>query len=395
MGNPIKVLSMDGGNGINTALLLQRLETASPHQNFLNQADVFAGTSAGGINALFFAAADKPADALAHIQQFWMEVNHSILDGLKIKADEAVRSTVAGAEQKHALNPATQDHWQELGAEILRTALGIGETVTGFRSLFLNDLLKKFLSKYFGENTTLASLKRGVITVTFELDNRKLGIDRSWVPRLFTNLPSLPTGQHGAMKKASAADANERIVDVAMRTSAAPLELPIYQSTQGGTGHSGYVDGGLVANNPAMVALSSIVGTLFCGTHHHKPQAPAESLSQVHMLSVGTGRNLVGKAQYLAPEFTNGSAAWGYRHWLLDPSNPLVLIDAFLQAGNEAAAWECEIMLGAKQFHRLNVPLERMCVIGDPETEARVARAAEWLTTTDWFSAGPRGLTAI
>jgi uncharacterized protein len=394
MRTPIKILSMDGGNGINTALLLQRLETASPHQNYLNQADIFAGTSAGGINALFFAAADKPADALSHIQQFWLEVNHSILDGLKIKADEAVRSTVAGV-QSHPLNPAASDHWQELGAEIFRTVLGIGETVTGFRSLFLNDVLKKFLTKYFGENATLGSLKRGVITVTFELDNRKLGIDRSWVPRLFTNLPYIPSGPHGAMKKGTSPDANERIVDVAMRTSAAPLEMPIYQSTHGGTDHSGYVDGGLVANNPAMIALTSVLGTLAGGTGHHGPQLPAESLSQIHMLSVGTGRNLVGSAQYLDPQFTNGSASWGYRQWLLDPTNPLVLIDAFLQAGNEAVTWECKILMGDKQFHRLNVPLKHMCIIGDPETEARVARAAEWLTTTDWFSEGPRGLQAI
>lgn len=390
MRTPIKILSMDGGNGINTALLLQRLETASPHQNYLNQADIFAGTSAGGINALFFAAADKPADALSHIQQFWLEVNHSILDGLKIKADEAVRSTVAGV-QSHPLNPAASDHWQELGAEIFRTVLGIGETVTGFRSLFLNDVLKKFLTKYFGENATLGSLKRGVITVTFELDNRKTGIDRSWIPRLFTNLPYVHSGPQGA----TCPDVNERIVDVAMRTSAAPLEMPIYQSTHGGTDHSGYVDGGLVANNPAMIALTSVLGTLAGGTGNHGPQLTGESLPQIHMLSVGTGRNLVGSAQFLAPQFTNGSASWGYRQWLLDPSNPLVLIDAFLQAGNEAVTWECKILMGDKQFHRLNVPLKHMCIIGDPETEARVARAAEWLTTTDWFSEGPRGLQAI
>jgi hypothetical protein len=394
MANAIKILSMDGGNGINTALLLQRLETASPHQNYLNQADIFAGTSAGGINALFFAAADKPADALAHIQQFWSEVNHSLLDGLKVKADEVVRTAVAGA-QTNPLNAVRTDHWQELGGEVFRTILGIGETLTGWRSLFLNDVLKKFLIKYFGETTTLGSLKRGVITVTFELDNRKLGIDRSWVPRLFTNLPYTPPGAHGAMKKAVYPDADERIVDVAMRTSAAPLELPIYQSTRGGTEHSGYVDGGLVANNPAMIALTSVLGTLSGGTTQTSPQKPAQSLSQIHLLSVGTGRNLVGTAQFLDPNFVGGSAPWGYRQWLLDPSNPLVLIDAFLQAGNEAVTWECKILMGDKHFHRLNVPLKHMCVIGDPETDARVSRAAEWLTTTEWFSEGPRGLAAI
>jgi hypothetical protein len=113
------------------------------------------------------------------------------------------------------------------------------------------------------------------------------------------------------------------------------------------------------------------------------------------MLSVGTGRNLVGNAQYLAPEFTDGSAAWGYHQWLLDPSNPLVLIDAFLNAGNEAVSWQCNILMGESHFHRLNVPLKRMCVINDPETEALVADSAKWLNTTTWFNDGPRGLAAF
>jgi hypothetical protein len=392
MTNSINVLAMDGGNGINTALLLQRVETASSQQNFVNQVDVFAGTSAGGINSLFFAASEDPATALTHIQQFWMEVNRSILDGLK--AEEVVQKAVAGV-QSHPLNPLLSDHWQEAGGQILRTLLGMGEVITGCRSLFLNDILKKFLIKYFGENTTLGSLKRGVVVVTFELDNRKLGIDRKWAPRIFTNLPYTPPGHHGAMKKNPAPDLDEKIVDVAMRTSAAPLELPIYQSMHGGTERSGYVDGGLVANNPAMIALTSTVSTLVCGTADRPRMSPGKALSSIHLLSVGTGRNLVGKAQYLAPEFTDGSAAWGYRQWILDPSNPLVLIDAFLQAGNEAVSWQCNILMGASHFHRLNVPLKHMCVINDPETEALVTDSANWLNTTGWFSEGPRGLAAF
>lgn len=392
MGNPIKVLAMDGGNGINTAILLQRVESASAQQNYLNQIDIFAGTSAGGINALFFAASDNPAQALSHIQQFWMEVDRSILDGLK--ADEVVQKAIAGV-QTHPLNPLMSDHWQEIGGEIFRTVLGVGEAITGWRSLFLNDVLKQFLTKYFGENRTLGSLKRGVIVVTFELDNRKLGIDRGWAPRIFTNLPYTSTGKHGAMKKSTTPDMEEKIVDVAMRTSAAPLELPIYQSSEGGTEQSGYVDGGLVANNPSMIALTSILSTLSSGTAQQPAQSLAHSLSQIHMLSVGTGRNLVGKAQFLDPQFIGGSAPWGYRQWMLDPTNPFILIDAFLQAGNEAVSWECGILMGESHFHRLNVPLKRMCVIGDPETEVRVADTAKWLDTTTWFTDGPRGLEAL
>lgn len=144
-----------------------------------------------------------------------------------------------------------------------------------------------------------------------------------------------------------------------------------------------------------MIALTSVLSALSSEKTGHAVHPPAKELPRVHMLSVGTGRNLVGRAQFLDPEFTNGSASWGYRQWLLDPTNPLVLIDAFLQAGSAAVTWECNILMGEKKFHRLDVPLKHMCVIGDPETQERVTHAADWLGSTDWFSEGPRGLEAL
>jgi uncharacterized protein len=385
----MKILAMDGGNGINTADLLQRLETATV-KNYLDQVNIFAGTSAGGINSLFFAASDNPTAALATIQKFWSDVNRSILEGMQ--ADEVVRKALAGA-QSNPLAPVLSDQWQDIAGSIFRTILGLGEAAAGCRSLFLNDVLKKFLIQYFGATTTIGDLKRFVVIVSYELDNGKPGIARSWVPRLFTNLPYTPVGPKGAMKAATSPDSNELVVDVALRTAAAPLELPIYQSSTG-TG-PGYVDGGLVANNPAMIALSAIVGTLASGNSSAGVIPPTESLSQIYMLSIGTGRNLVGTAQYLDPEFKDGSAPWGYRQWLFNPADPLVLIDAFLQGGNEATAWECGILMGGDHFHRLNVPLEHMLVPTDPETAAWVADTALWLEKSPWYTQSVVGLSAL
>jgi len=75
------ILAMDGGNGIVTADLLQKLEDVN-HNRYLNRADLFVGTSAGGINSLFLASQDNPTDALQHILEFWTNVNRSILGGL-------------------------------------------------------------------------------------------------------------------------------------------------------------------------------------------------------------------------------------------------------------------------------------------------------------------------
>jgi hypothetical protein len=180
-----------------------------------------------------------------------------------------------------------------------------------------------------------------------------------------------------------------------MRTSAAPLELPIYQSLHGTEGLSGFVDGGLVANNPSMITLAAIVGSLANGSTSQPPQPAGESLKEIKMLSVGTGRNLIGTAQYLdlATEFTDGSAPWGYRKWLLDPSNPMVLIDAFLQGGNESAAFQCRILLGDDNFDRLNVPIKDFLVPDDQRTRAAVASSAAWLRKSGWYV--PRSPTQV
>jgi hypothetical protein len=381
MGNPTRILAMDGGNGLNTADLLQRLELANRNE-YLNQTNVFVGTSAGGINSLFFAVHDNPSDALPDIQQFWKDVNMSILGG--IPADIKDRAIASNQRLAGVADPG------QLG-NILLDILGISQAALGCRSLFRNDVLKQFLIQYFGADTTLADLKRHVIIVSFQMDNGKQGIEQSWVPKLFTNLEYTPTGEHGAVKGFTSPDLNEKIVDVALRTSAAPLELPIYQALDGKG--PGYVDGGLVANNPAMIALSAIVGTLLHGTPKQGPLRLGDILDDIYMLSVGTGRNLVGTAQFLKPEFTDGSAEWGYRQWLFEPSNLFVLIDAALQGGNEAVSWECNILMSPANFHRLNVPLNYMLVPDDPTTKAFIESAALWLENGEWFKRP--GVTAM
>ena len=394
MGLPIKILAMDGGNGMNTATLLQQLENING-KNYLNEVLIFAGTSAGGINSLFFAREDNPTAALNEVQFFWSDVNSAVLDGLNAK--QVFQKALAGL-QTSPLTPFTTADWQGLAEGIIGNLLGLGMASSGFRSLFLNDTLKKFLIKRFG-NDTLRDLKKKVVIVAFQLDsldNEEPGIKRSWAPRLYTNLPYRPCRTNDLASPLR--DMNETIVDVALRTSGAPLELPIYQSTAGDG--PGFVDGGLAANNPAMIALAAIVGTLAEGvgsaTPPIPPTPPTHSLNDIYLLSVGTGRNLVGTAQYLQPKFTDGSAVWGYRQWLLDPANPLVLIDALLGGANEAVAWQCEHLLrigGVNHFHRLNVPLEKMLVPCNGAVKQLVQEAADWLDKSGWTTTG--GLTLL
>ena len=371
---------MDGGDGMNTATLLRQVEAANGN-SFLNDAFIFVGTSAGGINALFLAKNKNPTNALSEIQNFWNDVNLATYAG--IQPDQALQQVLEGF-QASPLFPAVSNQWQSLAGGIVRNLFGFGLAAGGLRSVFLNDTLKQYLIQYFGSTLTLGDLATPpagygyVVIVSFELDNQQTRIAQSWRSRLFTNLPYTPRPGEPIEN-----DVDELVVDVALRTATAPVELPIYQSTAG-TG-PGFVDGGLAANNPAMIALSAIAGTLSRGV----PPAPSipigDALSQILLLSVGTGRNLVGTpTPYLDPEFTNGSAPWGYTRWLFDPNNPLVLVNAFLDGANEAVAWECGILLPDGNFWRLNVPLRNMVVADDPDVATLVQRTSAWLNSSGW-----------
>jgi uncharacterized protein len=383
----IKILSMDGGNGLNTAELLRQLESID-RRRFLDQANVFAGTSAGGINALFFAACESPTAALAELKDFWNEINKSLLAGLRTQEGRRLVQDYRAAAIA-ALEPASGPE------ELIRTVFGLSLAALGLRSLFVNDAMKALLLERFGDMRMgdISYYNRGLVIVAFQLDGQSRSQSsnhRSWGPKLYTNLPHTVNVSKGYVSSTSNTDVHERVVDVVMRTSAAPLELPIYQSLDGSKGGPGFVDGGLVANNPSMITLAAIVGTLAKANKLPQRVSAFETLNTTCLLSVGTGSNLFSKAQFLTPEFTNGSAAWGYQKWLFDLSNPLVLVDAFLEGGNESAAFQSRMLLGDDNFKRLNVPIKGFLVHDDdPETRKAVAETAAWLRDSGWMQPNP------
>jgi uncharacterized protein len=100
-------------------------------------------------------------------------------------------------------------------------------------SKYDNSNLKQVLQQTFG-GKKLDDLKTRVLIASFHLDDED-PTARSWKPKFFHNFPG-PDSDGAAM-----------VVDVAMETSAAPTYFPSY---------NGYVDGGVVANNPSMAALA-------------------------------------------------------------------------------------------------------------------------------------------
>src|SRR5262249_5101574 len=116
---------------------------------------------------------------------------------------------------------------------------------------------------------TLGEIAKKVLVTTFDLDsaNEVLSTDppleRTWKAKFFHNFPLDNNGEANP-------DVTERALDVIMRSSAAPTYFPIYQ---------GYVDGGVVANNPGMCALAQAINR----------NTGNQALSDIHLLSVGTG----------------------------------------------------------------------------------------------------------
>lgn len=298
-----RVLSLDGGGirGVLTAKLLERLEEA--HPGFLAQIDLIAGTSTGGLLALGLAAGLTPAEA----SELYKEKGEFVF------AD------------------STWDDVRDLG-------LAIG-------AQYGNENLKQALTEQLGDQT-LGQLSKKVLVSTFDLDNEATepGQIRTWKAKFFHNYPG-PNSDEG-----------ESVVDVAIRTSAAPVYFPVYQ---------GYIDGGVVANNPSMCALAQALHGSTGG----------QRLQDVALLSLGTGRTPV----YLEA----GDADWGWVQWAKD----LRLIGIMLDGSIGLANYQCRQVLD-EQYHRLNPSLPVHITMDDvqeiPVLE-QVADKADLTATIDWL----------
>jgi patatin-like phospholipase/acyl hydrolase len=296
-----RILSLDGGGirGIYTAVLLERLSEQVP--GFLSRADLLAGTSTGGILALGLAKGMTPAELVALYQN----------NGNQIFSAPA---------------------WHEIR--------NLGD-LAGAK--YDNSHLAALLRQTFGDDTLASLLPRHVLIPSFDLDNRVSSPKpRMWKPKFFHNFPG--PGSDGSVK----------IADVALRTSAAPTYFPVYQ---------GYVDGGTVANNPAMSALAQALD----------PGTGGRKLDEVRLFSVGTGVT----PTYIAGEDLN----WGVAQW----AHPIV--NMMIEGMMDVAHYECMQVL-RHQYFRLApilpapVPLDAVSKIPDLIADARnvpLEAAIDWL----------------
>jgi len=190
-----KILSLDGGGtrGIITAIILNRLQQEPGLSSFLDDVDLIAGTSTGGLLALSLAFGLNPGKMIETYES----------KGKFIFYDSIIRDILD-----------------------LDRLIGAG---------YDNENLEIVLKDIFG-SATLDQLKKHVLITAFDLDNEAQDINkRTWKPKIFHNFEGDDN------------DGDELVYKVGLYTSAAPTYFTTYE---------GYVDGGVFANNPSMCALA-------------------------------------------------------------------------------------------------------------------------------------------
>lgn len=232
-----RILALDGG-GVRGVITAVILERLlSIAPDLIDAADLLAGTSSGGILTLGLAAGLSPTRLRGLYERRGDDIFHHSRRVFDGKAGQAPNA--------------------------------------GYDNVALCRELKDSL----GESIRLGDLQKHVLVPSFDLDNEAPDrAARCWVPKLFHNLPGSP-------------DMDRLIYRVALYTSAAPTYFPSVD---------GFIDGGVYANNPSMVAIAQ---AMHSGGGKRRPM-----LQELRVLSLGNGT--VGR--YIP----GARHDWGMFHWL-------------------------------------------------------------------------------
>lgn len=347
----LRVLTIDGGPAALLQVhLLRRLQHEVP--GFLEQTEMFAGTSDGAFLSLFLAS--------------------------------RLARGVTGSRALDEAKPFMRRVLEALHA----TPCGVLGLVSGLLPLDRATRLRALLSSPEGYgDMRLRDLDRRMLVVSLDTD--------TWAPKLFRNFATTaPTPDPG--------DGDRTLVDVALASSAFPLYLPIH----GGEAQGHFVDGGLVANNPAMCALANGL-QLQMETHKHvSVRHLRDWLPSVRMLSLGAfecaqerdaiERSWIGgllkmlckKAPLHPWPLARGDVHWGWLQWLV--LRPLFLVDLTAQGSVSVVSHQCSDLLDEDFFRfdpsiqEINVALRATLAPPRVVCELLEARAAE-IAGDDYF----------
>ncbi|KAH7523599.1 hypothetical protein FEM48_Zijuj06G0029000 [Ziziphus jujuba var. spinosa] len=288
-GNLITILSIDGGGirgvipGTILAFLEAELQKLDGEQaRIADYFDVITGTSTGGLVTAMLTVPDhennRPLFAAKDIKDFYLE--HCP----KIFPQESF-PLASGA------------------AEVIKALAG-----PKYDGKYLHKLVKEKLG-----DRRLHETLTNVVIPTFDVKRLQ--------PTIFSSYE---------VKKNPSMDA--LLSDICIGTSAAPTYLPAHQfettTPDGKVREFHLIDGGVVANNPALVAMNEVSREIHQGNPDFFLIKPTE-YGRFLVISLGTGTPKADE-KYDA----NEAARWGILGWL-HSHNSTPLVDIFTQASSD------------------------------------------------------------
>lgn len=301
------IVTIDGGGirGLIPTILMQKIVRDIP--DFLDKVNMLAGASTGGIIAL----------ALA---------NGTSLETLFNLYSQKSSSIFTDSQRWAVERP--------------------------FKAKYDNTNLKAELLNVFGDSK-IGDLKKHVIIPSFSItgivqesmlgNGRFVKLDNPtcWTPKIFDS-------QNQSCM-------NFLCRDVALYTCSAPT---YFQAT------NGYIDGGVVANNPSTLALAAAI------SHMNSNTLGADHMKDISLLSFGTGRNL----KYISdPDYDAGYA------WILN------IVDLILDGVNDVSDAQCEQFLG-NHYLRVQSDLPKQCQMDDVSEISYIINVAKYLAIDNVLS---------
>lgn len=158
----------------------------------------------------------------------------------------------------------------------------------------------------------------------------------------------------------NAARSDEKLVEIALATSAAPVYFPAHSMHRSAS----LIDGGICANNPSLVALVDALQFQVASKRGTPPPPDGSKrlLSDIVLLSIGTG--MPAGMPYNIDKLRNGgTSAWIFG---LDRSNPsfpfaspiVPLIEILMQSQSQLADFQTGFLLGPQNYLRINPQLK-------------------------------------
>lgn len=335
----MKILSMDGGIAAALNLrLLRHLEAQRP--GFLAGIDLLAGASDGALMSLFLASRLGP-DHAGNLRAVTdcIDFFHEVLGVFQLT-----------------------------GKTALRFATGRGP-----RALAAD--LERVFERHLGRETLGGLAARGKRALVVAVDRQ------TWKRQTFKSFDLGP-----------GADRGRTLVDLALSCSAFPVVLPAHRSEADGRA---YLDGALITNNPALVAVREALAHLTAAGG-----GGGDRLGEITLLSLGATESSEHRGEGPRP----GLLGWlpgtldrlGFAGWTQLLSRALYLPDFLIQGSVDIIDLQCADLLGPR-YRRVRPPipeLDYLASIALPPDRLRRRldeEAARWLRPDlpelEWASA--------